>query len=175
MEFKISTPAQIYINWECDIVCPVDSIINSGHGDYRDEFTLEQIQADYRCKYPKMRGIALDSTMSNLSWWLIELIVLGRLNLNEVILYTEPEDILRKYQVEKPVYLSFTAIYQDSEVESDNKEGEREITDGEPEEEALRARMLEEAIAERCDIAEAAGLRWTAPTVKLMYMTVRQI
>jgi hypothetical protein len=82
--FVMTAPPQIYINWACDIICPMPLRVEN---DWANVKFYQSMITDLATKRRKMRRIAITSVNSEVNWiWNI----LENVWLEEVILFASP-------------------------------------------------------------------------------------
>ena len=80
----MTAPPQIYINWACDIICPMPLRVEN---DWANVKFYQSMITDLATKRRKMRRIAITSVNSEVNWiWNI----LENVWLEEVILFASP-------------------------------------------------------------------------------------
>jgi hypothetical protein len=156
-----STPARIYVHWECDVICPMPFYIREeGRILYHDGGPRELKGID-----PLIRRLALPKH----DWFSISNL-LGSTALEEVMIYDEPITIPRTFEAHKPISLEFVGIENEIDEKLEpGKQGhlrrEKNWIEG-----YIQLRQNERYSRYFSKLPEG----WVPPTVRLMRMVVKK-
>jgi len=171
VEVKMSIPAKIYINWKCDIICPMPAIYSAPDDDYGVVYydISSPCILQFADRASNVRCLALEVTKTDWIDYFLELA-----HLKEIFLYHHPEDLEGVFNEA----VSFDLIDVGERVDEQIARGgvvRSEIADLHN----SKAR-IEESFRRRqsADAYEAYGelpVGWILPTVKLMEMNVYDV
>jgi 2EXR family len=105
MNFTIQSPANIYINWEFDVLCPMPTPYLIDEHQILDDTVFGKVWNDFTRNLPQLRRIALDSDSA---WWIPYILNEGPSELHEIILYKGEEYLPTEFEREDPIMLTFT-------------------------------------------------------------------
>jgi hypothetical protein len=91
---NFDSPAQIYVNWKCDIICPIFDF---------DLEARDAMREDLR-KEPNMRCIAVDEEES-----LLARVLMKQALLDEIILYPKP-GYFHRFDINRPIKSKFSPL-----------------------------------------------------------------
>jgi hypothetical protein len=159
---RVSIPAEIYVNWEYDIICPI--VIAYGERDEYKTGYLHYLHNSDLGSNGRMRRIALSvNQILNQECWVLRLTDMD-FELHEILLYQHPDRLSNAYG--KPVRLEFENI-------------DRQVEEG-----GIDRQMADRLIDAKNQVADLIQDRvskggvvegWVRPSIKLMRLIVHEL
>ncbi|CZR60158.1 uncharacterized protein PAC_10054 [Phialocephala subalpina] len=117
---EVSMPPQIYVNWACDIICPMPALRSGSLDEHFREEVYDDISfwSNLWHNFPELRKIAVASHQ-----WESAEIFFYEHDFEELILYKHPEVLKTLYtkniDTQKPIRLEFSALGDAADYDSE--------------------------------------------------------
>jgi hypothetical protein len=162
IEFKMTSPAEVFVNWEFDIICPMQLPIVT-ESNRLDDALYFTVQDDLGKKRPNIRRIVIDSTRA---WW-VSCHPEGFPGLRDIFLYdfhTSYDPDLEEFTIENPATLSLAELEVESNAISPS------LLEG-----RSKAQMVFERRRQKASKSNlSTEHKWIGPAIKFVTLSVRR-